>query len=57
MEKERVSVTLTRPYLAFLARLVEDGVYLTRGGAIMAGLRLLMKEEGFVITPREAVGW
>jgi hypothetical protein len=30
MEKARVSVTLTRPYVEALDRLVEEGVYLSR---------------------------
>ena len=32
VEKTRVSVTLTRPYLDALDRLVTEGVYLSQGG-------------------------
>lgn len=56
-QKKRVSVTLTKPYLEFLKLVVKNGIYLTNGETVMAGLRLLMKEHGFRITPEEAVGW
>ena len=39
MEKTRVSVTLTRPYLDALDRLVEEGIYLTKGEIIQEALR------------------
>jgi Arc/MetJ-type ribon-helix-helix transcriptional regulator len=34
VEKTRVSVTLTRPYLDALDRLVTEGVYLSKGETI-----------------------
>jgi len=43
-KKERVSITLTKPYLDFIDGAIEDGSYLTRGEVTRAGLRLLMKE-------------
>jgi len=43
LEKERVMVTLARPYLDALARLVKEGLYLDRGSAIRAALRLLFR--------------
>jgi len=39
VEKTRISVTLTRPYLDALDRLVTEGVYLSRGEAILEALR------------------
>jgi len=56
VEKERVSVTLTTPYLKFLEHVVKDGTYLRPGEALRAGLRLLMKEHDFRITPEETAG-
>ena len=46
MKKTRVSVTMTQSYVELLDRLVEKGVYLTRGEAILQGLRLLFKQHG-----------
>ena len=46
VEKIRVSVTMTRPYVEVLDRLVEEGVYLGRGEAILEGLRLLFRQRG-----------
>ncbi len=43
VEKTRVSVTLTRPYLD---RLVTEGVYLSRGEAVLEGLRILFRRHG-----------
>jgi metal-responsive CopG/Arc/MetJ family transcriptional regulator len=37
VEKTRVSVTLTRPYVDALDRLVAEGVYLSRGEAVLEG--------------------
>lgn len=39
VEKTRISVTLTRPYLDALDHLVAEGVYLSRGEAVLEGLR------------------
>jgi hypothetical protein len=35
VKKTRISVTLTKPYLDALDRLVEEGVYLSRGEIIL----------------------
>lgn len=37
--KKRVSVTMPRPYLEALDRLVEEGIYLSRGEIILEALR------------------
>jgi len=44
--KTRVSVTMTRPYLDALDQLVEEGIYLGRGEAILAALRVFLREQG-----------
>ena len=46
VEKIRVSVTMTTPYLEALDSLVEKGIYLGRGDAILEALRSLFKEYG-----------
>ena len=46
VEKTRISVTLTRPYLDALDRLVKEGIYLSRGEAIMETLRLFLRSYG-----------
>ena len=46
MEKKRVSVTMTQPYVDALDRLVEEGVYLSRGEAVLEGVRLLLRQRG-----------
>lgn len=51
--KERVSITLTRPYLDFMARLVKSGLYFNRGAVMMEALRLLSKEHGVPIIDEE----
>ena len=56
-EKERVSVTLTKPYLNFLEQVVKNGIYIKRGEALREGLRLLMRTMGVRLSPEEAVGW
>lgn len=45
-EKIRVSVTLTKPYLDALDRLIREGIYLGRGEVIMEALRDLLREYG-----------
>jgi len=45
----RVSVTMTTPYVEALDRLVEDGIYLSRGEAILESLRVLFR--GYGIEP------
>lgn len=42
--KIRVSVTLTKPYIDALNRLVKEGIYLSRGDAILEALRLHLKQ-------------
>ena len=42
-KKTRVSVTMTQTYVKILDSLVEKGVYLDRGEAILAGVRLLFE--------------
>ena len=46
VEKTRVSVSLTRPYLDALDRLVTEGVYLSKGEIIMEALRSLLRSYG-----------
>jgi len=46
VEKTRVSVTLTSPYLDVLDRLVEEGIYLTKGEIILEALRSLLRRQG-----------
>lgn len=48
-EKTRISVTMTKPYLDALDSLVEEGIYLGRGEAILEALRVLLK--GYGIEP------
>ena len=40
--KIRVSVTLTKPYLDALDRLVKEGIYLSQGEIILESLRRLL---------------
>lgn len=44
--KKRIGVTLTGPYLEALDRLVQEGVYADRGGAIKDALRRLFRHYG-----------
>ena len=44
--KTRVSVTMTKTYLDALDSLVEEGIYLGRGDAILEALRIFLKEQG-----------
>ena len=46
VDKTRVSVTLTRPYVEALDRLVEEGIYLSRGEIVMEALRSLFRRHG-----------
>ena len=39
--KNRVSVTMTQLYVEILDSLVEEGIYLNRGEAVLDALRLL----------------
>ncbi|NQT07907.1 ribbon-helix-helix protein, CopG family [Candidatus Bathyarchaeota archaeon] len=43
VEKKRVSLTLTKPYLDALAQLVEKEIYLERQAAIREALRRLFR--------------
>ena len=44
--KIRVSVTMTKPYIEALDSLVEDGLYLGRGEAILEAMRHFLKNQG-----------
>ncbi len=44
-DKTRVSVTMTPPYIAALDTLVESGLYLNRGEAILEALRIFLRNE------------
>ena len=44
--KTRVSITITKTYLEALDGLVEQGIYLSRGDAILEALRGLFKSYG-----------
>jgi len=46
IEKIRVSVTMTKQYLDGLDRLVEEGIYLGRGDAILEAIRLFLRGYG-----------
>jgi len=46
IEKIRVSVTMTRAYVDALEKLVREGVYLSRGEAILEALRMLLGAYG-----------
>jgi len=46
VEKTRISVTLTRPYLEALNHLVKEGVYLNKGEIILEALRCLLRQQG-----------
>ena len=46
MEKERVSLTLTKPYIDGLNRLVYEGLFMERQEAIRAALRLFLGIQG-----------
>ena len=47
VEKTRVSVTMPGPYLDALDRLVEEGIYLSKGEAVLEGFRLIFRRHGF----------
>jgi len=44
-DKTRVSVTMTPPYVKALDTLVEKGLYLNRGEAILEALRIFLRNE------------
>lgn len=44
--KTRVSVMMTKPYLDALDSLVEEGIYLGRGEAILEAVRRLLRSYG-----------
>jgi len=46
VEKIRVSVTMTTPYVEALDGLVDEGIYLGRGEAILEALRGLFRGYG-----------
>ena len=43
LEKTRISVTLTKPYLDAMDRLITEGVYLSKGEIILEALRLHLR--------------
>jgi len=44
--KIRVSVTMTKPYVDALDGLVEQGMYLGRGEAILEAIRIFLRDRG-----------
>lgn len=46
ISKRRISVTLTEPYLEVLDRLVEEGVYVSRGEVVKDALRRIFRHYG-----------
>jgi len=56
MEKERVSVTLTKPYLDGMDLLVKKGIYIERQPVARAAIRLLMRRHGIQSFYLEAEG-
>jgi len=44
-DKTRVSVTMTPQYISALDSLVNDGLYLNRGEAILDALRVFLRKE------------
>jgi hypothetical protein len=46
LAKLRVSVTMTKPYVDGLNDLVEEGIYLSRGDAILEAIRRLLRSYG-----------
>lgn len=44
--KTRISVTMTKPYLEALDRLVEEGIYLSKGAIILDALRVFLRQRG-----------
>jgi hypothetical protein len=44
--KRRISVTVTETYLSAMDRLVEEGIYLSRGEIILEAIRRLLKQQG-----------
>ena len=46
VKKMRINVTLTKPYLDALDHLVEEGIYLSKGEAVLEGLRLIFRRHG-----------
>jgi len=54
VEKTRVSITMTKPYVDALDRLVEKGIFLNRGGIVLDALRRFFKEFGVELPYKEA---
>ena len=44
--KTRVSVTMTKPYIDALNRLVTEGIYLSKGEIVMESLRIFLRQQG-----------
>jgi len=56
VERERVSLTLTKPYTEALELLVKKGIYIERQPAVRAAIRLLMRRHGIPSFYLEAEG-
>lgn len=56
VEKTRVSLVLTKPYVDRLERLVENGLYMERQEVIRHALRLHFVYHGIPLTLEEAEG-
>ena len=54
-KKTRISVTLTEAYLSPVDQFVEEGIYFTRGDAVMAGLRLLFRNHNLKFKVEEDI--
>jgi len=44
--KTRISVTMTKTYLDALDHMIDEGIYRTRGEAVLEGLRILLGRHG-----------
>lgn len=44
-DKNRISVTMTKPYLDALDRLVDEGIYLSKGEIVLEALRKLLRQK------------
>jgi len=44
--KLRISVTMTRTYVDALDSLVEQGLYMSRGDAILEAIRIFLRDRG-----------
>ena len=56
VKKKRVGITLTKPYVDRLDRLVKKGLYLDHQDVIREALRQLFTDHGIPIVLKEAEG-